>query len=133
MPSLGYTPMSKPTELADEDVYNAFIHYTGVPEALGGGIGVLGFNITMQSGQAKFMLSKGLYKGTFLSALKTELFWGTIAMALILTAIDPEHKIEGGGLDETRFYKKHLEGTWTQIKANALTETIPLLGKLRVL
>jgi hypothetical protein len=125
MASLGFVPISKPEELSQNEVYNAFAHYTGLPEAVSGGIGFFGFNIAMQSGQAKLMLSKGIYKGSFLSALRTEMFWGTLAMALILTAVDPQHKIEGGGLDETRFYKEHLEGTWTTIKSGMMTTDLP--------
>ena len=130
MASLGLVPISRPEELSQNQVYNAWADYSGLPEAASGGVGFFGFNIAMQSGQAKLMLSKGIYKGNFWSALKSEMFLGTIAMATILTFIDPEHKIEGdtwytGGLDETRFYKDHLEGSWTTIKAGMSTTDLP--------
>jgi len=133
MASLGLVPISQPHELSQNEVYNAWAEYTGVPEAFTGGIGVVGFNVVMQGGQARLGMSAGLYQGGFLSAFSKEFVYGTLAMATILTLIDPEHKIEGWGLDETRFYKEHLEGTWTEIKSNAMTSTIPLQGKLRVL
>jgi len=136
MASLGLTPISQPHELSQNEVYNAWAHYTGVPEAFTGGVGVIGFNVVMQGGQARLGMSAGLYQGGFLSAFSKEFVYGTLAMATILTFVDPEHKIEGdslwsGGLDETRFYKEHLEGTWTEIKSNAKTSSIPLQGKLR--
>jgi len=132
MASLGLVPISQPHDLSQNEVYNAWAHYTGVPEAFGGGVGVVGFNVVMQGGQARVGMSAGLYQGSFLSAFGKEFVYGTLAMATILTIIDPEHK-HSSGLDETRFYKEHLEGTWTQIKANAATTTIPLQGKFRVL
>jgi len=132
MASLGLVPISQPHDLSQNDVYNAWAHYTGVPEAFSGGLGVVGVNVVMQGGQARLGMSAGLYQRGFLSAFKTEFILGTLAMATILTIIDPEHK-HSSGLDETRFYKEHLEGTWTQIKANALSQTTPLLGKLRFL
>jgi hypothetical protein len=132
MASLGLVPISQPHELSQNEVYNAWAHYTGVPEAFTGGVGVIGFNVVMQGGQAKLGMSAGLYQGGFLSAFSKEFVYGTLAMATILTIIDPEHK-HPSGLDETRFYKEHLEGTWTQIKANARTSSIPLQGKFRAL
>jgi len=132
MASLGLVPISQPHELSQNEVYNAWAHYTGVPEAFTGGVGVIGFNVVMQGGQAKIGMNVGLYKGGFAAAFGKEFVYGTLAMATILTIIDPEHK-HSSGLDETRFYKEHLEGTWTQIKANAMTSTIPLLGKIRAL
>jgi len=131
MASLGFAPISQPHELSENEVYNAWAEYTGVPEAFTGGLGVVGFNVVMQGGQARLGMSAGLYQGGFLSAFSKEFVYGTLAMATILTFVDPEHKIEGWGLDETRFYKEHLEGTWTEIKANAKTSSIPLQGKLR--
>jgi len=130
MASFGLVPISQPHELSQNEVYNAWAHYTGVPAAFSGGIGVIGFNVVMQGGQAKLGMNAGLYKGGFLSAFKSEFFYGTLAMATILTFIDPEHKREGdtiwsGGVDETRFYKEHLEGTWTQIKAGMMTTDLP--------
>ena len=131
MASLGLVPISQPLELSQNEVYNAWAHYTGVPEAFTGGLGVVGINALIQGGQAKGMLKLKLpgYPTTFIAAFKGEFFWGTIAIATILTFIDPEHKIEGGGLDETRFYKEHLEGTWTNLqgfgKEVAMAEVIP--------
>ena len=121
MASLGLVSISQPLELSQNEVYNAWAHYTGVPAAFSGGIGVVGFNVVMQGGQAKLGMNLGLYKGGFISAFKYEFILGTLAMATILTIIDPEHKIEGdkwytGGLDETRFYKEHLEGSLTNLK-----------------
>jgi len=125
MASLGLVPISRPEELSQNQVYNAWAEYTGVPEAFTGGIGVVGFNIVMQGGQARMGMKLGLYQGGFLSAFSKEFIYGTLAMATILTVIDPQHKIEGWGLDETRFYKEHLEGTWTQIKEGVGTTDIP--------
>jgi len=125
MASLGLVPISQPHELSQNEIYNAWAHYTGVPEAFTGGVGVVGFNVVMQGGQARIGMSAGLYKGGFLSAFSKEFVYGTLAMATILTIVDPEHKVEGFGLDETRFYKEHLEGTWTQIKAGMKTTDLP--------
>jgi hypothetical protein len=131
MASLGLVPISQPHELSQNEVYAAWVHYTGLPEAVSGGVGVVGINAVIQGGQAKGMLKLQLpgYPKTFGAAFKGEFFWGTVAIATILTFIDPEHKIEGGGLDETRFYKEHLEGSWTNIKGFgkevAMAEVIP--------
>jgi len=133
MASLGLVPISRPHEASDNEVYQAWAEYTGVPEALGGGLGFVGLQAAVQGAQAKGTMKLGLpgYPKTFGAAFKLEFIGGTILMATVLTFIDPEHKIEGWGLDETRFYKEHLEGTWTEIKANAITSSIPLQGKLR--
>lgn len=125
MASFGLVPISQPHELSQNEIYNAWADYTGVPEAFSGGIGVVGFNVVMQGGQAKLGMNAGLYKGGFLSSFGKEFVYGTLAMATILTIVDPEHKIEGWGLDETRFYKEHLEGTWTEIKAGMTTTDVP--------
>ena len=108
--------------------------YTGVPEALGGGVGFVFSQAALQGLQAKGTMKLGLpgYPTTFGAAFKMEFVLGTIFMATVLTFIDPEHKIEGWGLDETRFYQEHLEGTWTNLKASAIeiakTET-PVMNK----
>ena len=139
MASLGYTPITRPAALADEPVYKAWVEYTGVPEALGGGVGFVFSQAALQGLQAKGTMKLGLpgYPTTFGAAFKMEFVLGTIFMATVLTFIDPQHKIEGdkwytGGLDETRFYQEHLEGTWTNLKASAgaiaKTET-PVMNK----
>jgi hypothetical protein len=131
MASLGFAPISNPHELSQDQVYAAWLHYTGLPEAVGGGLGVVGLNALVQGGQAKGMMKLNLpgYPKTFGAAFKGEFLWGTVIMATALSIIDPEHKIEGGGLDETRFYKEHLEGSWTAIKGFgmdvAMAEVIP--------
>ena len=114
MASLGYSPISRPAELADEDVYKAWVEYTGVPAAITGGLGAVGFNIASQAGQVKTgtsIFSAAKYGFTF--ALILEASIGTMIFATVMTAIDPEHK-HSSGLDETRFYKEHLEGTGTK-------------------
>ena len=131
MASLGLVPISRPMdETTQKDVLAAWIQYTGFPEALSGGVGFLGFNIVMQGGQAKVGMNLGLYKGSYLSAFKKEFLWGTIIMASILTIIDPEH-LHGSGLDETKFYQEHLEGSWTNIKASAIAvvKEDPIIAK----
>ena len=133
MASLGYTPITRPAELADEPVYKAWAEYTGVPEALGGGVGLVLGQGLLQGLQAKGTMRLGLpgYPTTFGAAFRMEFVLGTLIMATILTFIDPEHKIEGWGLDETRFYKEHLEGTWTNIKASAVAvaKEDPIIAK----
>ena len=133
MASLGYTPITRPAELADQEVYTAWAEYTGVPEASSGGVGfVLGQGL-FQGLQAKGTMRLGIpgYPTTFGAAFRMEFVLGTLIMATILTFIDPEHKIEGWGLDETRFYKEHLEGTWTNIKASAVAvaKEDPIIAK----
>jgi len=136
MASLGLVPISRPHEASDNQVYQAWAEYTGVPAALGGGVGAVGFQGIAQGLQAKGGMKVGLYPAswTFSTAFKAEFFLGTLFMATALTFIDPEHKIEGdslwsGGLDETRFYKEHLEGSWTAIKGFgkdvAMAEVMP--------
>ena len=133
MASLGYSPIVRPAVLSDEPVYEAWAEYTGVPEALGGGLGVVGLQGLVQGLQAKGTMKLGLpgYPTTFGAAFKMEFVYGTLFMATVLTLIDPEHKIEGWGLDETRFYKEHLEGTWTNLKASAVAvaKEDPIIAK----
>ena len=134
MASLGYSPIVRPAELADEPVYKAWAEYTGVPEALGGGAGFVIGQGLIQGLQAKGTMRLGLpgYPTTFGAAFRAEFILGTILMATVLTFIDPEHKIEGWGLDETRFYQEHLEGTWTNLKASAIAvaqQDVPLTKK----
>jgi len=114
MASLGYSPISRPAELADEDVYKAWVEYTGVPAAITGGLGAVGFNVASQAGQVKTGTS--IFSATrygYGLALLLESSVGTMIFATVLTAIDPEHK-HASGLDETQFYKDHLEGTGTK-------------------
>ena len=131
MASLGLVPISRPHEASDNQVYQAWAEYTGVPEALAGGVGFIGSQALIQGIQAKGTMRLGLpgYPTTFGAAFKLEFVMGTIIMATALTFIDPEHKIEGAGLDETRFYKQHLEGSWTRLKGFgmdvAMAEVIP--------
>jgi hypothetical protein len=134
MASLGYSPIVRPTVLSDEPVYEAWAEYTGVPEALGGGAGFVIGQGLLQGLQAKGTMRLGLpgYPTTFGAAFRAEFILGTIFMATALTFIDPEHKIEGWGLDETRFYQEHLEGTWTNLKASAIAvakQDVPLTKK----
>jgi hypothetical protein len=131
MASLGLVPISRPHEASDNQVYQAWAEYTGVPEAVTGGVGFIGANAMMQGLQAKGTMRLGLpgYPTTFGAAFKMEFVMGTIIMATVLTIVDPQHKIEGAGVDETRFYKEHLEGTWTGLKGFgmdvAMAEVMP--------
>ena len=132
MASLGDIPIVRPASIADEDVYSAWIDYTGVPAAISGGLGAVGFNIASQAGQVKTGTS--IFAATrygYGLALLLESSVGTILFATALTFVDPEHKIEGFGLDETRFYQEHLEGSWTNLKAAAIgvAKTEPIIAK----
>jgi hypothetical protein len=133
MASLGYSPITRPAAIADEDVYSAWIDYTGVPAAISGGLGAVGFNIASQAGQVKTGTS--IFAATrygYGLALLLESSVGTMLFATALTFVDPEHKIEGFGLDETRFYQEHLEGSWTNLKASAIAvaqQDVPLTKK----
>lgn len=132
MASLGYSPISRPAELADEDVYKAWVEYTGVPAAITGGLGAVGFNVASQAGQVKTGTS--IFSATrygYGLALLLESSVGTMIFATVMTGIDPEHKIEGFGLDETRFYQEHLEGTWTNLKESAIgvAKEDPIIAK----
>jgi hypothetical protein len=133
MASLGYTPITRPAELADQPVYKAWAEYTGVPEAIGGGVGFVFGQAALQGLQAKGAMRLGIpgYPTTFGAAFRMEFLAGTMFMATILTFIDPEHKIEGWGLDETRFYQEHLEGTWTKLKVStvAVAKEDPIIAK----
>jgi len=114
MAGLGYTPITRPAELADQDVYKAWVEYTGVPAAITGGLGAIGFNVASQAGQVKTGTS--IFSATrygYGLALLLESSVGTMIFATVMTAIDPEHK-HSSGVDETRFYKEHLEGTGTK-------------------
>ena len=53
MASLGYSPIVRPAELADQDVYKAWVEYTGIPAAITGGLSAVGFNVASQAGQVK--------------------------------------------------------------------------------
>jgi len=131
MASLGLVPISRPMDdTTQKDALLAWIRYTGIPEAVTGGFGFVGINIVMQGGQAKIGMNIGLHKGSFLKAFKNEYFWGTIIMATALTIIDPDH-LHDSGLDETQFYKDHLEGTWTNLKASAVAvaKEDPIIAK----
>jgi len=114
MASLGYSPIVRPAELADQDVYSAWVDYTGVPAAITGGLAAVGFNVASQAGQVKTGTSIfSAAKYGFTVALILEASIGTMIFATVMTGIDPEHK-HASGLDETRFYKEHLEGTGTK-------------------
>ena len=132
MASLGYSPIVRPAAIADEDVYSAWIDYTGVPAAISGGLGAVGFNIASQAGQVKTGTSIfAAPRYGYGLALLLESSVGTMLFATALTFVDPEHKIEGFGLDETRFYQEHLEGSWTNLKAAAIgvAKTEPIIAK----
>jgi len=114
MASLGYSPIVRPAELADQDVYKAWVEYTGIPAAITGGLSAVGFNVASQAGQVKTGTS--IFSATrygYAVALLLESSVGTMIYATVMTGIDPEHK-HSSGLDETRFYKEHLEGTGTK-------------------
>ena len=123
MASIGLVPISQPHELSQEQIYNAWAEYTGVPAAVVGGIGFVATQLGFQSIQARIGMHYGVYgKGqTFKGALTIEMVGGTIFLATLLTLIDPEHKIEGFGLDETKWYKENVEGKLTAAKARART------------
>jgi len=80
----------------------AFVEYTRIPAAMGGGGGALGLQIAGQAPQAKWA-SPWMSKG-FTRALAYEAIFGTALLAGVLTILDPEHRWEGG-LDEPRFHQ----------------------------
>lgn len=121
MANIGFSPITQHQQLAEEPVIKAWAEYTGVPSAVMGGIGFVAGQLGMQGVQARIGMHYGVYgKGqTFKGALAIEFIGGTIVLATLATLIDPQHKVEGFGLDETKFYKKHLEGKWTGFKSKA--------------
>jgi hypothetical protein len=92
-----------PPKLAD-----AYVEYTGIPAALQGGLGMIGIQIAIQAPQAYLLTQSGLYPN-FWMGLAFEVGAGIMLLPAILVVIDPGHKIEGQGLDETAWYKRHVE------------------------
>lgn len=97
-------------EYADHHMtpWEAFYDYTGFPAILGGGIGMnLMYNILAQPTQVK--TGTGFFSAArwgFKRALFLEITLGALIWAAAMTVIDPEHKVEHWGLDETAIYKK---------------------------
>lgn len=118
MASLGLTPISNVQSFTDNQIIDAWVHYTGIPAAISGGLSAVGFNVASQAGQVRSGTSIfAAAKYGYTVALILEATVGTAMFAFAMTGIDPEHKVEGFGLDETRFYKAHLEGTGTKAAA----------------
>jgi len=97
-------------EYADHHMtpWGAFYDYTGFPAILGGGIGMnLMYNILAQPTQVK--TGTGFFSAArwgFGTALFLEVTLGALMWAAVMTVIDPEHKVQHWGLDETALYKK---------------------------
>lgn len=120
MASLGYSPITRPHQSSDTQYFNAWLEYTGVPAAITGGLGAVGFNIASQAGQVKTGTS--IFAATrygYGLALLLESSVGTMILATALTVIDPGHKIEGG-LDESRFYLENIEAPGLVVKSQFL-------------
>ena len=108
---MGYvTGAPLPPEMAD-----AYFHYSGLPQLLGGGVGVLVTQGIIQAPQAVVGVKAGIYP-SFGKAMIAETGIGLAALPLLLIYIDPAHQIEGVGLDETEWYKRNVEGRWTLTK-----------------
>jgi hypothetical protein len=117
MASLGYSPISRPHQSSESEYFTAWLEYTGVPAAITGGLGAVGFNVASQASQVKTgtsLFSAARYG--YGLALLLEASVGTMILATALTIIDPGHKIEGG-LDESRFYLENIEAPITMAKA----------------
>jgi hypothetical protein len=88
--------------------WRAFYEYTGFPEIVAGGIGLsLLYNIVAQPTQvaSKTSIFSAARFG-FTRAVMLEVTVGTLIFAAVLTVIDPQHKVQGWGLDETKIYQK---------------------------
>jgi hypothetical protein len=94
----------------------AFIEYTGVPAMFGGSVIPVASQAAYQGGQAKFITQPAAAKMgvplSFRGAFAAEFILGTLAMALVLTIVDPkDHRT--GGLAERTWYKDNIEGWWS--------------------
>ena len=88
------------TRSGDPTYATAFAEYTGIPSAIGGGAGAIGVNVANQGVQVRTgtsIFARTKYGFRLAWALETVV--GTSIIAGVLTAIDPQHKWEGG-LDE---------------------------------
>ena len=100
-----------PPEMAD-----AYFHYSGIPELVSGGVGFLATQGIIQAPQAAIGVKAGIYP-SFGKAMLAETGVGLLILPLlVLWLIDPDHKIEGYGLDETEWYKRNIEGRWSMTK-----------------
>lgn len=88
--------------------WEAYYDYTGFPALVGGGLGMgLIYNIVAQPTQVATKTSIfSAAKWGFGRATLLEVTIGTLIFAAVLTVIDPEHKVEGWGLDETTAYQR---------------------------
>jgi len=99
-----------PPEMAD-----AYFHYTGIPELISGGYGFLVTQGVLQAPQAAVGVKVGVYP-SFGKAMIAETGIGLAILPLLLIYIDPAHKVEDFGLDETEWYKRNIEGRWSMTK-----------------
>jgi len=99
-----------PPEMAD-----AYVHYSGIPELVSGGFGFLVNQGIIQAPQAALGVKAGVYP-SFGKAMIAETGIGLAVLPLLLLSIDPAHKIEGYGLDETKWYKRNIEGRWSMTR-----------------
>lgn len=88
--------------------WEAFYDYTGFPAIVSGGVGFsLIYNIIAQPSQVASRTSIfSAAKWGFGTAVLLEVTVGTLIWAAAMTIIDPGHKVENWGLDETAVYKK---------------------------
>jgi len=97
-------------EYADHHMtpWEAFYDYTGFPALVSGGVGFsLIYNIIAQPTQVASRTSIfSAARFGFGTAVLLEVTVGTLIFAAAMTVIDPGHKVEGWGLDETALYKK---------------------------
>jgi len=97
-------------EYADHHMtpWEAFYEYTGFPAIVSGGVGFsLIYNIIAQPSQVASRTSIfSAARFGFGTAVFLEVTVGTLIWAAAMTVIDPGHKVEGWGLDETAVYEK---------------------------
>jgi hypothetical protein len=89
----------------------AFVEYTGVPALFGGSVVPVASQVVFQGGQAKYITQPAASAVgkpmAFKNAFAFEFIVGTLAMALILTIIDPkDHRT--GGLAETTWWMNNI-------------------------
>jgi len=97
-----------PPEMAD-----AYFHYSGLPELAQGGLGFLVTQGILQAPQAAAGVKVGIYP-TFGKAMLAETVIGLAGFPLLLIYIDPAHQMEDFGIDETEWYKRNIQGKWSQ-------------------